>query len=192
MTMYPSSRAISVNPPSSDAQSRILQWGKIFLEQHRRTHSYIPFLQFINFLPGQFYTNLVNKNNKLSLAVSDTLSWHGDEEALSFVFDNLLNNINSRSENGTISINTFEDDDFITMVIRHTGQAVLRTELDAIFNNMPTSDNEINKQQLYFCWHTLKLMGGFLTVPTTPENGNYVTIGLPKEMPHARQVRIAC
>jgi hypothetical protein len=160
-------------------EPKIIEWGKLILEQSKRKASEISISKLVKTLANGFEENLKSKGNSLKLNINAS-AVIGDEDAIKFVSSNLMSNINNRNENSLITITTFDDENYSLIVFHHKGRPLLREELDMIFQSPPDAQESINEQELYFSWHTMKLIGGFLTVPQNTEEGNYITLGFPK------------
>ena len=161
-------------------KSKVFHWGEMMLGRHRRKKSAINFSILAKGTSAEIDAELKSKGNRVVWNTKEPIDWSGDEEALKFICKSLLQNISNRNKNGTIRINTFNDEDYAIMTIRHEGDPLVRSELDDAFKSSPYMIDSKNKEDLYFIWHTLKLISGFITVPDSTKEGNYITVGFPK------------
>jgi|GEM_PF-3394335 len=165
-------------------KSKMYQWGEMMLASHRRKISAINFSTLAKGISVAIEAELKSKGNRVKWNIKESVDWGGDEIALTYLCNSLLQNINCRNKNSTIRISTFNDEDYAIMTIRHEGAPLVRSELDDAFKSSPYMIDSKNKEDLYFIWHTLKLMSGFITVPSSTKEENYITVGFPKKQMH--------
>jgi hypothetical protein len=171
-------------PIPGNQKSKMTQWWEIILDSHKRKVSGIQFSELAKNTYHQIETDLKQNGNKMEWSITEPVDWVGDETALVFLCNSLLQHISNRNKNSTIRINTFNDEDYAIMTISHEGIPLVRSELDCAFKSSPYKLDTKNKEDLYFIWHTLKLMSGFITVPQSDKERNYITIGFPKKQLH--------
>lgn len=162
-------------------KSNLYQWGEMMIGSHKRNASEISFSALANGVFAELDSSMKSKGNKIEWDITEPGGWYGDETAIKFVCNNILQNVNGRNNNSTIRINTFNDEDYAIMVIRHEGAPIVRSELDDAYKSSPNMIDSRNKEDLYFTWHTLKLISGFITVPESTREGNYITVAFPKK-----------
>jgi hypothetical protein len=100
---------------------------------------------------------------------------------MKYICNTILRFVNNRNENSTIIVSTFNDEDYAIMVIRHEGAPLVRSELNDAYKSSPHLIDSKNKEDLYFTWQTLNLISGFMTVPESTVEKNFITIGFPKK-----------
>jgi GAF domain-containing protein len=162
-------------------KSNMYLWGEMMIGSYKREVTAVNFSNLSLSVATEFCEELKQKRNRIEWDITETPGWQGDETVIKYLCHTILRYVNNRNQNSTIKVNTFNDEDYAIMVIRHQGDPLVRSELDNAYKSSPHMIDSKNKEDLYYCWQTLKLISGFMTVPESSIEKNFITIGFPKK-----------
>jgi signal transduction histidine kinase/ligand-binding sensor domain-containing protein/CheY-like chemotaxis protein/AraC-like DNA-binding protein len=168
-----------------DLLLNLLDWSRV----KNQTMSYKPSqvsLQSI-FDTGQklVMQQMLNKNQKIMLETSDSISVWCDKDMIETVVRNLLSNaVKYSPENGEIRVRTSCDSQTATIQIIDNGVGMDKTTLENIFKTGNESTKGTNNESgtglgLIICKEFIEKNYGQINVTSEPEKGSCFTIQLP-------------
>lgn len=123
-------------------------------------------------------------NINIETAVDDSFTIHTDRQALRSILDELLDNANKFTSEGTITLGCRQaGDNIIAFTVSDTGPGIAPSDHDRIFTQFTKLDSftEGIGLGLYLSRHTAQLLGGDLTLDDTYHPGTRFCITLPTQ-----------
>lgn len=134
-------------------------------------------------------------NNKIDVSLPDDLPpMTSDVTRVRQVVFNLLSNACKFTENGTIGITvTQADDDLVKIDVSDTGIGMSPEQLERLFSDFSQADSSTTRKYggtglgLAISQRFCRMMGGDVTVESTPGAGSVFRVSLPREIPSAEE-----
>lgn len=145
-------------------------------------------------LRGMLRPLLVNEHVALTFEpVEENLVLHNDEAKVSQILRNFISNALKFTERGEIRVSAraLPDSNAVAFSVADTGIGIAVEDQDRIFNEFSQIDNPIQRKikgtglGLPLCRKLAELLGGYVTVASTPEIGSAFTAVIPTVY-HAR------
>ncbi|MEM8710814.1 MAG: ATP-binding protein, partial [Planctomycetota bacterium] len=167
----------------------ILEISKIEAGQFQLDPQPFEFAQWIHSVADLFRPRAEEKDLILDVAVSmSTPSWLvADDHRLRQVVGNLISNAVKFTDEGSVRIETNHEDQtgFLTVRVTDTGKGIEDTE--RIWNRFSQEDASISRQfggtglGLSLSRQIVELMGGFISVESTPGSGSSFVFSVPAQ-----------
>jgi len=128
------------------------------------------------------YFAMLNKNhNTLQLDISDGLrDVYADEEQISRVLVNLIQNAVKHTRHGTIIAAAAETDDFVRISVRDNGVGIPEEQMPHLFERFAVGEKSTGTGLgLYICKQTVDAHGGSIGIASEPGKGTTVQFTLP-------------
>lgn len=131
------------------------------------------------------------KNNKITCTsqyLDSTTLLNTDRHLLLSIFSNLINNANKFTDNGTIEIGSYDQENDIVFFVKDTGIGIPQNRHDAIFDRFVQADLTISRTHegaglgLSIAKAYAQLLGGDVWVESEEGKGSTFFINLPKDI----------
>jgi signal transduction histidine kinase/CheY-like chemotaxis protein len=115
-----------------------------------------------------------------------------DAQRLLQILKNLLSNAFKFTDQGQVTLEVSGDAERIRFAVRDTGIGIAADQLDAIFEAFHQADGASNRKYggtglgLSISRDLARMLGGELTVSSTPGHGSLFTLALPRALPSPR------
>lgn len=117
---------------------------------------------------------------------SRSLMAHADHTAVNRIVYNLVSNAIKFTEQGSVTVRTFARTDAACISVEDTGIGIDAMFLPHIFDEFKQASSGVNRSHegtglgLTVTKHLVELMGGTITIQTTPDVGSTFTVALPQ------------
>jgi signal transduction histidine kinase len=156
----------------------LLQWSRSRLNRITPKKGLYPLHSIVTESLKMFGTIIQEKEIDLQNTISPSIVIFGDADLLSCVIRNLISNaIKYTPVKGTISIDCYKENDFVTIVVSDTGLGIDSDKINDIFNSNSFSSNLGLMQEkgsglgLKLCKEFVELNGGNISVSNNGEQG---------------------
>lgn len=137
-----------------------------------------------------------NKKISVTTELEPMFSLEFDVTLIKEVINNLIENaIKYTQENGSITITSYEDADFINVIVKDTGEGIKPEDLDKVWQKFTRGSDQDLKTKgtglgLYLVKYFIELHGGKVHMESTLGQGTTVSFRLPLEDETENEVRI--
>jgi signal transduction histidine kinase len=146
--------------------------------------------QLLSDVASTLQPSIRDKKNKLIINNADNFGvFETDHGKVRQILFNLISNANKFTNGGQINIsgkiNNHNGNEFLTIDIQDTGIGISAENISNLFNDFSQIDQARNRKfggtglGLAISQRFCKLMGGEITVKSTPDKGSTFTINLP-------------
>jgi hypothetical protein len=126
------------------------------------------------------FTAIAKKNNQFCVAETGPHNISANKPALQLILKNMLFYVNEINDTAKITLEVFEDTDYMIILAEHKGNQLLRSKMIRLFQTIPAVVSQLSENLLQTCWHITKANGGWLTTGERNNGNNYISIALPK------------
>ncbi|MBN2146485.1 MAG: PAS domain-containing protein [Anaerolineales bacterium] len=146
--------------------------------------------KMVAYLSAAFYNSLEKKGNVLTTDIQVNGPVILDHEKVERVLSNLLDNANKFTENGSICLAAWRQEEagqrWVVFEVADTGMGISAEELESIFETFEKGDASSTQYYsgaglgLPICQRLCYIMGGTISVASTPGQGSLFTVRLPE------------
>ncbi|MBN8571417.1 MAG: GAF domain-containing sensor histidine kinase [Ignavibacteria bacterium] len=116
-----------------DMLNEVLQWGTAQVEGRATDFQEFNIYDLIEQKQESYYLLLKSKGNRLVNLCEKELNFKADLNMMRFILRNLIMNANKFTKDGTISVQTFDSDDFVEIVVSDTGVGMKPSQINRLF-----------------------------------------------------------
>ncbi len=116
-----------------DMLNEVLQWGTAQVEGRATDFQEFNIYDLIEQKQESYYLLLKSKGNKLVNLCEKELNFKADLNMMRFILRNLIMNANKFTKDGTISVQSFDSDDFVEIVVSDTGVGMKPSQIGRLF-----------------------------------------------------------
>ncbi len=116
-----------------DMLNEVLQWGTAQVEGRATDFQEFNIYDLIEQKQESYYLLLKSKGNKLVNLCEKELNFKADLNMMRFILRNLIMNANKFTKDGTISVQSFDSDDFVEIVVSDTGVGMKPSQINRLF-----------------------------------------------------------
>lgn len=167
-----------------DMIENLVNWGEVHLKYEEQGCSAQKLQQSIEQVMRQCSLSAHAKNNKLTLSLADSSHLGANDEMISFIIRNLLNNAIKYTEDGEISITGQKKDDHYELLVNDTGVGMNEVTLRGLFSGKTSSKSGTRNEKgtglgLMLIRDFVDASGGSIEVESKIGKGTQIVIRLP-------------
>ncbi len=168
--------------------SNLLEWSRIQMNKIKPEFAKVDIKQVCKKSYELYKSVAEQKNINLDCSVENGLYANSDEILVSNIINNLLNNaIKFTHQGGKVWLRGKLDGDNVKICVSDNGVGISKEKIDGLFKigsdvMEPGTDNEKGTGLgLLLCYDYVKLLGGNITVESTPGKGSTFCFTIPAE-----------
>ena len=171
-----------------DMLNEVLQWGTAQVEGRATDFQEFNIYDLIEQKQESYYLLLKSKGNKLVNLCEKELNFKADLNMMRFILRNLIMNANKFTKDGTISVQTFDSDDFVEIVVSDTGVGMKPSQINRLFQWETrqsldgTSGEKGTGLGLLICNEFVHKQGGKIWVESSLGNGSKFHFTISKHL----------
>lgn len=171
-----------------DMLNEVLQWGTAQVEGRATDFQEFNIYDLIEQKQESYYLLLKSKGNKLVNLCEKELNFKADLNMMRFILRNLIMNANKFTKGGTISVQTFDGDDFVEIVVSDTGVGMKPSQINRLFqwetrqSSDGTSGEKGTGLGLLICNEFVHKQGGKIWVESSLGNGSKFHFTISKHL----------
>lgn len=171
-----------------DMLNEVLQWGTAQVEGRATDFQEFNIYDLIEQKQESYYLLLKSKGNKLVNLCEKELNFKADLNMMRFILRNLIMNANKFTKDGTISVQTFDSDDFVEIVVSDTGVGMKPSQIGRLFQWETrqsldgTSGEKGTGLGLLICNEFVHKQGGKIWVESSLGNGSKFHFTISKHL----------
>ncbi len=171
-----------------DMLNEVLQWGTAQVEGRATDFQEFNIYDLIEQKQESYYLLLKSKGNKLVNLCEKELNFKADLNMMRFILRNLIMNANKFTKDGTISVQTFDSDDFVEIVVSDTGVGMKPSQVSRLFQWETrqsldgTSGEKGTGLGLLICNEFIHKQGGKIWVESSLGNGSKFHFTISKHL----------
>lgn len=171
-----------------DMLNEVLQWGTAQVEGRATDFQEFNIYDLIEQKQESYYLLLKSKGNKLVNLCEKELNFKADLNMMRFILRNLIMNANKFTKDGTISVQSFDSDDFVEIVVSDTGVGMKPSQINRLFQWETrqsldgTSGEKGTGLGLLICNEFIHKQGGKIWVESSLGNGSKFHFTISKHL----------
>ncbi len=171
-----------------DMLNEVLQWGTAQVEGRATDFQEFNIYDLIEQKQESYYLLLKSKGNRLVNLCEKELNFKADLNMMRFILRNLIMNANKFTKDGTISVQTFDSDDFVEIVVSDTGVGMKPSQINRLFqwetrqSSDGTSGEKGTGLGLLICNEFVHKQGGKIWVESSLGNGSKFHFTISKHL----------
>lgn len=173
-----------------DLLENMLLWAKSHISKIEPQFSNILLKNIAHSVIKLYKSQIEKKELDILVNIPDNLFAFSDKETIKIVLRNLISNaIKFTPEKGSITIETIEMDDFITVFVKDTGVGIAKENIGKIFDDKKhfttygTDSEKGSGIGMGLCKHYIEANGGEIKIDSTIGKGTTVKFTLKKAKP---------
>jgi signal transduction histidine kinase len=140
----------------------------------------INFAEMLNNCAEMFRLQLDNRDNALRVDISPGLPYvYGVADRLKQVLVNLFTNAAKYTKNGEVTLEAFNENDYITVRVSDTGEGIPPSLIPRIFERGVSGDKDSPGFGLPICQTIVEAHGGEIHIESEPDKGTTVIFTIP-------------
>jgi signal transduction histidine kinase len=171
-----------------DMLNEVLQWGTAQVEGKATEFKDFNLYDLVQQKGEDYYLLLKSKGNRLINLCEKELNFKADLNMMRFILRNLIMNANKFTKDGTISVQTFDSDDFVEIVVSDTGVGMKPSQINRLFqwetrqSSDGTSGEKGTGLGLLICNEFVHKQGGKIWVESSLGNGSKFHFTISKHL----------
>lgn len=171
-----------------DMLNEVLQWGTAQVQGRATDFQDFNIFDIVEQKQESYYLLLKSKGNRLINLCEKELNFKADLNMMRFILRNLIMNANKFTKDGTISVKTFDSDDFVEVVVSDTGVGMKPSQINRLFKWETrqsldgTSGEKGTGLGLLICNEFVHKQGGKIWVESTLGKGSQLHFTISKHL----------
>ena len=169
-----------------DTIENIIDWGNVLIDnKYQKQIKEIDIHELVKEILGNYLIQATLKNNRLMNLTEENLTVKTDENILRFILKNLLNNANTVTENGTITIYAEEDVEHVMISVCDTGEGMTPEQLKNLYTKeMSSANDDIEESDVVLSFRLVKdfveELDASMQIKSMPDEGTAIFLYFSK------------
>lgn len=169
-----------------DTIENIIDWGNVLIDnKYQKQIKEIDIHELVKEILGNYLIQATLKNNRLMNLTEENLTVKTDENILRFILKNLLNNANTVTENGTVTIYAEEDVEHVMISVCDTGEGMTPEQLKNLYTKeMSSANDDIEESDVVLSFRLVKdfveELDASMQIKSMPDEGTAIFLYFSK------------